>query len=121
MVVQFDQVMFLKQTHHVTAVKIVITRFKRNTCNCPFTTLIESEPSEPFCPMQILIDYIKQRGYNHGPLLSFTSGDAVSINQFNTELHQALKFCGLDCSCYKSQSFRIGAACFAAEKGFSDA
>ena len=55
MVVQFDQVMFLKQTHHVTAVKIVITRFKRNTCNCPFTTLIESEPSVPFCPMQILI------------------------------------------------------------------
>ena len=71
--------------------------------------------------MQILIDYIKQRGYNHGPLFSFTSGNAVSINQFNTELRRALKFCGLDCSRCKSLSFRIGAACYAAEKGFSDA
>ena len=120
-VVQFDQVTFLKQAHRVTAVKIVITSFKHNTCNRPFTILIESEPSEPFCPVQILIDYIKQRGYTPGPLFSFTSGDAVSINQFNTELRRALTFCGLDCSRYKSHSFRIGAACHAAENGFSDA
>ena len=71
--------------------------------------------------MQILIDYIKQRGYNHGPLFLLPSGDAVSINQFNTELRRALIFCGLDCSRYKSHSFRIGAAFYTAEKGFSDA
>ena len=120
-VVQFNQVTFLKQTHRVTAVKIVITRFKHNTCNHPFTILIESEPSEPFGPVQILIDYIKQRGYNHSPLFSLTSGDAVSINQFNTELCRALIFCGLDCSRYKTHSFHIGAACYAAKKGFYDA
>ena len=116
-VVQFDQVTFLKQTHRVTAVKIVITRFKHNTCNRPFTILIESEPSEPFSPVQILIAYIKQRGYNYEPLVPFTSGEAVSINQLNTELRRALHFCGLDCSRYKSHSFRIGDACYAAEKG----
>ena len=60
----------------------------QDTSNRTFTILIESEPSEPFCPVQILIDYIKQRGYNHGPLFSLPSGDAVSINQFNTELRR---------------------------------
>ena len=118
---QFDQVTFLKQTYRVTAVQIVITRFKHNTCNRPFTILIESKPSEPYSPMQILIYYIKQRGYNQSPLFLFTSGHAVFINQFNTELRRALKFCGLDCSCNKSHSFHIGTACYAAEKGFSDA
>ena len=96
-------------------------KVKQNTCNRLFTILIESEPSERFFPVQILIDYIKQRGYNHGPLFSLPSGDAVPINQFNTELRRVLIFCGLDCSRYKSHSFRIGAVCYAAEKGFSDA
>lgn len=120
-VVQFDQVTFLRQNDRVTAVKIVITKFKHNTSNRPFTILIENEQSETFCPVQILIDYLKWRGYNQGPLFLGSSGRAVSINQFNTELRRALNFCGLDCSRYKSHSFRIGAACHAAEKGFSDA
>ena len=109
------------QTRHVAAVKIVITRFKHNTCNCLFTILIESEPSEPFYPLQILLDYIKQRGYNHLPLFSFTSGNVVLVNQFNTELRRTLKFCGLDCSCHKSHRFCIAAACYVEEKGFSHA
>ena len=120
-VVQLDQVTFLKQNSLVTAVKVVITKFKHNTSNRPFTVLIESEPSEPFCPVQLLLDFLKLRGFDRGPLFLFSSGEAVSINHFNTALRQALTFCGLDCSRYKSHSFRIGAACHAAEKGFSDA
>ena len=34
---------------------------------------------------------------------------------------EALAFCDLDCSSYKSLSFRIGAASLAAENGLSDA
>ena len=34
---------------------------------------------------------------------------------------RALAFCDLDCSSYKSLSFRIGAASLAAENGMSDA
>ena len=119
-VVQFDQVTFLKQSSRVTAVKIVITKFKHNTNNRPFVITIESEPSEPFCPVQTLIDYIKLRGYHKGPLFTCAAGGAISTNNFNTELRRALNFCGLDCSRYKSHSFRIGAACHASEKGFSD-
>ena len=119
-VVQFDQVTFLKQSSRVTAVKIVITKFKHNTNNRPFVITIESEPSEQFCPVQTLIDYIKLRGYHQGPLFTCAAGGAISTNNFNTELRRALNFCGLDCSRYKSHSFRIGAACHASEKGFSD-
>ena len=111
-VVQFHQVTFLKQTHHMTAVKIVITSFKHNTYNRPFTILIENKPSVLFCPMQILLNYIKQRGYNHSPLYSFTSSNEVSVNQFNTELRRALKVRGLDCSRYKRQfSYRCCMLC----------
>ena len=66
-VLQFDQVTFLKQSSRVTAVKIVITKFKHNTNHRPFVITIESEPSEPFCPVQTLIDYIKLRGYHKAP------------------------------------------------------
>ena len=118
---QFDQVTLLKVANRVTAVKIVITRFKHNTSNRAFSVLIESEQYEPFCPVQVLLDFLKMRGPHQGPLFSFANGDAVSTTQFNTELRRALIFCGLDTTRYKSHSFRIGAACHAAEKGFSDA
>ena len=119
-VLQFDQVTFLKQSSRVTAVKIVITKFKHNTNNRPFVITIESEPLETFCPVQTLIDYIKLRGYHQGPLFTCAAGGAISTHTFNIELRLALTFCGLDCSRYKSHCFRIGAACHASEKGFSD-
>lgn len=119
-VVQFNQVTFLKHSDRVTAVKIVITKFKHNTNNRPFIITIESEPFEAFCPVQVLLAYIKLRGYNQGPLFASAAGEAISTNSFNIELRRTVNFCGLDCSRYKSHSFRIGAACHAAEKGFSD-
>ena len=45
----------------------------------------------------------------------------ITVSQFDTELQRCLIFCGLDTSRYKGHSFRIGAACHAADKGFSDA
>jgi len=41
--------------------------------------------------------------------------------KFSSELHRRLAFCGLDTTRYKSHSFRIGGACHATEKGYSDA
>lgn len=120
-VVQFKQISFLVHEEQIRAVKIVITRFKHNTNNRPFVIMIDREPSEPLCPVQCLIDYFQLRGYDNGPLFSFADHRGVSITQFNLELRRALIFCGLDVSRYKSHSFRIGAACHAAEKGFSDA
>ena len=49
-ILQFDHLTFLKQSSQVTAVKIVITKFKHNTNNRPFVITIQSKPSETFCP-----------------------------------------------------------------------
>ena len=119
-VLQFDHVTFLKQSSRVTPVKIVITKFKHNTNNRPFVITIESEPSETFCPVQTLLDYIKLRSHQKDPLFACADGEAISTNDFNLEPRRALTFCDLDCSRYKSHSFRIGAACHVSEKGFSD-
>jgi len=120
-VVQYQQVTFLLQDSQVNTVKITISRFKHNTNNRPFGILIDREPTETYCPVQLLCEYLKLRKYMPGPLFCFPDGSPVSVAQFNTELHNSLIFCGMDAARYKSHSFRIGAACHAAERGLSDA
>jgi len=75
----------------------------------------------PFCPVQAMLDYCKLRGNQAGPLLCHSDTSPITVGQFNTELQRCLSFCGLDTSRYKGHSFRIGAACHEADKGFSDA
>ena len=60
------------------------------------------------------------RGSNSGPLFCLADGSAVKTEVFTRQLKGALAFCDLDCSSYKSHSFRIGAASLAAENGMSD-
>ena len=57
------------------------------------------------------------RGATPGPLFCFADGSPVKTSQFTQQLQQALNFCGLDSTKYKSHSFRIGAASLAAENG----
>ena len=59
------------------------------------------------------------RGSNSCPLFCLADGSAVKSEVFTRRLKGALAF--LDCSRYKSHSFRIGAASLAAENGMSDA
>ena len=60
------------------------------------------------------------RGSHSGPLFCLADGSAVKTEVFTRQLKGALAFCDLDCSRYKSHSFRIGAASLAAENGMSD-
>ena len=73
------------------------------------------------CPVQILLDYLSRRGYNGGALFHTLDGLPVSRAIFTTHLAMVFTQCGLDPSKYKGNSFRIGAASYAAEYGFSDA
>lgn len=120
-VVNYDNITFVKHNNLIHSVNIVITRFKHNTNNRPFTIIIERQPDAQYCPVQCLISYLRLRGHRSGPLFAFANLDPVTITQFNCQLHRALAFCGLDTARYKSHSFRIGAACHAAERGFTDA
>ena len=59
------------------------------------------------------------RGSNSGPLFCHFEGSVIKTEVFTQQLNGALDFCDLDC--YKSHSFRIGAASLAAENGMTDA
>lgn len=116
-VVQFHNLTFLS-THEA---KISISNYKHNTCNRPFDIILAREVSQPFCPVAALLQYCSTRGDRPGPLFCHADYSPISVHQFNRELQRCLAFCGLDTSRYKSHSFRIGGACHAADKGYSDA
>ena len=71
--------------------------------------------------MKLILRYCNLLGNKPGPLFCHADNTPITVNQFNTELRRCLNFCGLNAPGYKSHSFRIGAACLAADKGFSDA
>ena len=120
-VVQYNQIRFLTQKGNVHMIKITITKFKHNNNHRPFDILIERELSSLFCPVQAMLKFCHTRGHQPEPLFCHPDLSPITVSQFNAELHHCLIFCGLDTSRYKGHSFRIGAACHAADKGFSDA
>ena len=121
MVIQYDNLRFLKHDGQIHSVKITITHFKHNTANRPFDIVIAQEDSPALCPVQCMLQYCARRGNHSGPLFCHMDGRPITVSHFNNVLHRCLLFCGLDTARYKSHSFRIGAACLAADNGFSDA
>ena len=120
-VVQYRNLRFLTQQGSVCMLKITITNFKHNTDHSPFDILIAREDHLPLCPVQAMVEFCKLRGAHAGPLFCHSDTSPITVGQFNAALKSCLSFCGLDTSRYKGHSFRIGAACHAADRGFSDA
>ena len=81
----------------------------------------DSKRRSDICPVQSLLDYFSRRALSDGPLFRTYDGHAVSRKLFTDYLALIFRVCGLDPTKYKEHSFRIGAATFAAECGFSDA
>ena len=71
--------------------------------------------------MDLLSKYLALRGSNPGAIFLLGEGLPVSRSHFSNQLSMACHLCGLDPSRYKGHSFRIGAASYAADRGFSDA
>ena len=71
--------------------------------------------------MEFLLRWCRVRRSNSGSLFCPADGSAVKTEAFTRQLKGALAFCDLDCSSYKSNSFRISAASLAVENGMSDA
>lgn len=120
-VVQYRDLQILSREGVPCTVKITISDYKHNSDHRPFDILITRDDSVSFCPVKTLLNYCKVRGNRPGPLFCNSDQTPISVYQFNTELLRCLQYCGLDISRYKNHSFRIGGACHAADKGFSDA
>lgn len=117
--IQFDQIAFLRgASGSVTGIKLTMKFFKHSNPSKPVVIFIYTD--KPVCPVSTLIQYLSLRGFANGPLFCWSDNSAISRHYFTSTLNAALNFCGLDSHRYKSHSFRIGAASWAATKGLSD-
>ena len=116
-VVQFTALRFLISNGKPHFLKLVISEYKHNINKRPFEILIAREdcPAQ-FCSVQAILEYLALRGNHPGPLFCNCSLATITADQFNTQLHRCLSFCGLDTRRYKGHSFCIGAASHAAYK-----
>ena len=73
----------------------------------------KSEPCSPFCPFQILSEYVKARRtyrYNTEPFFVFGDRTPVPSTLVRTVLKRTLEKAGFNKKLYNFQSFRIGRA-----------
>ena len=71
------------------------------------------------CPHRLLRDYVNLRGRGDGPLFLFSDKFPVSRSYFAKMLRKAAVVAKLNAKQISPHSFRIGAATWAAKKGFS--
>ena len=109
----------LNPAREVVGIKLTFQDFKHNYNQRPFSLVVNRQDNH--FPVQLLLDYLALRGDAVGAIFLTIQGNPVPRVLFADLLCQAIKYCGLDPSCYKEHSFRIGAASHAADRGFSDA
>jgi len=117
----YSDLQFVYEGSKIQTIKITIVNYKHNSTNKPHEVVIERQRHVAFCPVQVMIEYCKIRGSQAGPLFCWANLKPITVTQFNNELRRSLNFCGLNSDRYKSHSFRIGAASYAAGQGFTDA
>lgn len=108
----------LNQAGDLVGFKVTFGDFKHNYNSRPFSIEVRRQPHS--CPVDLLATYLALRGSGSGPLFMTVDGLPISRAHFSQQLSLAIQFCGLAPSRYKGHSFRIGAASFAADQGFSD-
>ena len=104
---------------NVSAIKLTLRNYKHSDSTSPVDIFLYRE--KPVCPVSHLLEYLSLRGQSPGPLFCWPDASPICRSFFVTALSEDLNFCDLDGSRYKSHSFRIGAASWAAAKGMSDA
>ena len=108
----------VNDTQETEACKVTFLNYKHNYNQSPFSLVISRQTT--CCSVQHLLAYLQARGHNPGPLFQMPNGQMpngspVPRSIFTDKLSTVLKFCSLDPSRYKGQSFRIGAATHAAD------
>ena len=103
----------------MSTIKLTLRNYKHSDTSKPVDIFLYRE--HPVCPVSLLLTYLNLRDNFPGPLFCWPDASPISRSFFTSALTAALNFCNLDVSTYKSHSFRIGAASWAAAKGFSDA
>ena len=95
--IQIGQLFKLTDDHDNTvALKLVFANYKHGYNQRPFSIVIHRHP--PFCPVQLLLDYLALRSNQLGPLFANMDNTSVSRSFFTDILRLALTSCGLNSS-----------------------
>lgn len=113
-IISIGQIAFMETREGtVTALKLTLRHYKHSDSSSPVDIFIYRERDNEY-------EYIDIRGQFPGPLFCWPDASLITRSFFVTALKEDLQFCDLDISHYKTPSFRIGAASWAAAKGMSD-
>lgn len=85
----------------------------------PFSLQIPASPASPTCPVRALNHYLNIRGTTPGPLFRNMNGSPITPYRFRSLLRTAVSHAALSDYHITPHSFRIGAATYAATKGFT--
>ena len=118
-IIAISQTVFLKtRDSAVSAIKLTLKNYKHSDASNPVDIFIYRE--QPVCPVSLLLEFLSLRGQSPGPLFCWPDSSPISRSYFVSALTEDLQFCNLNVAQYKTHSFRIGAASWAAAKGMSD-
>ena len=101
------------------AFKLTFGDFK-HSYNAHLFSAVLSRQRNSTCPVVLLSKYLTLRGLRPGAIFLSEDGLHVSRSVFSNQLLRAFHLKVLDPSRYEGHSFRIGAASYAADRGFSD-
>lgn len=119
--ISHSQLTFVSKRGGSTEMKLTLSNFKHNKNGKPHSIFFSGQENKVICPISKMQAYIQCRGGHTGPLFCTPDLKPVPRQFFTKHLNNALTFCNLNPNWYKSHSFRIGSASYAAEKGMSDA
>ena len=82
--------------------------------------VVVGRTSSALCPVTAMVQYVNLRQNRPGPFFISSSQEAVTKQQFVTQIRNTLTSIGLPPNVYAGHSFRIGAATTAALAGIED-
>lgn len=119
-IIQVQDVTFQYNGKKPCRVQLVLRHFKTQKMSEQLLISLESSSNGDICPIKALYDYRVQSPNLSGPFFQFKDGTPLSYSYVSNQLSATVKFTGLNSALYKGHSFRIGAATYAAQKGYSE-
>ena len=101
-------------------IELQFRNFKHSQGKHPKIMLINSQRDRSLCPVTAIREYLRHRGYSAGPLFITEAGKPLSRAYFSAVFKSCLRTINVNVNEYNTHSFRIGAATWAAMKGWSD-
>ncbi len=112
-------ILFHQVSFSSTSVTISFLSYKHHDPSHPFTLSLPSAPASPACPVRLVNLFCQVRGSDPGPFFCNQDGSPVTPAAFRKLLATAQSQAGLKDIHITPHSFRIGAATYAATKGYT--